>query len=61
MLSAYCRRNGVSYLDLLEVFRQQGAGGGLYLPRNTHYNQAGNERAAETIDRFLGRDQLVLR
>lgn len=48
-LHEYCRANGLLCVDLLPVFREHGAEGGLYLLRDTHYNERGNRLAAETI------------
>ncbi len=49
----YCRLRNIPYVDLLPAFRTHGAGGGLYLPRDTHYSTRGNEVAAGEIARFL--------
>lgn len=54
-----CRMHGVPCLDLLPIFRREGAGEGLYLVRGTHYNFAGNELAALSIVQFL-RDRNLL-
>lgn len=45
----YCAQEQIRCIDLLPAFRAHGAQGGLYLPRDTHYNQAGNRLAAEQI------------
>lgn len=45
----YCAQQQIRCIDLLPAFRAHGAQGGLYLPRDTHYSQAGNELAAEQI------------
>jgi hypothetical protein len=49
----YCASRQIPCLDLLPVFRQHGANGGLYLPDDTHYNASGNRLAAEQIAPFL--------
>jgi hypothetical protein len=48
-LLAYCERREIPCIDLLPVFRANGSDGGLYLERDTHYNERGNELAAATI------------
>ena len=48
-LTGYCERHGLACVDLLPAMRERGAGGGLYLPRDTHYNAAGNQLAAARI------------
>ncbi|MFQ5923920.1 MAG: hypothetical protein ACE5M4_13845 [Anaerolineales bacterium] len=39
----------IPHVDLLREFRSSGREGELYLPRNTHWNAAGNDLAANTI------------
>ena len=53
----YCAQKQIRCIDLLPVFRTAGAQGGLYLPRDTHYNEAGNRLAAEHILAELNRMQ----
>jgi hypothetical protein len=48
-LHAYARSRGLALLDLTPAFRQRGRDGGLFLSRDTHYNEAGNRLAAEVI------------
>jgi len=61
-LAEYCVSRGIPCLDLLPMFRAHGSDGGLYLPRDTHYNTAGNTLAAATIGAFLwDRGLLTLR
>jgi hypothetical protein len=48
-----CADAGIPCLDLLPYLREQGRGGGLYMKRDTHYNAAGNNLAAEKIAAFL--------
>ncbi len=43
----------IAYLDLLEPFQTQGRKKALYLCRDTHWNQAGNELAARIIFEYL--------
>ena len=40
---------GATVVDLYESFRREGASGGLYLERHTHWNEAGNRLAAEVL------------
>ena len=47
------RSNGVRVLDLLPSFQQVGRAKRLYLPRNTHWNIAGNKLAADQISSWL--------
>lgn len=54
LIAQYCADRGIPCMDLLPVFREHGAGGGLYLLRNTHYNAEGNRLAARETARFLG-------
>jgi hypothetical protein len=48
-LQAYATSRGIELVDLAPRFRAQGAGGGLYLLRDTHYNPIGNDLAAEIL------------
>ena len=50
---------GVPALDLLPASRRAAAEGSLYLPRNTHWNSAGNGLAAAELVRFLVEGGLV--
>lgn len=43
----------VEYLDLLPALRRAAATGEVYLPRDTHWNRAGNRVAAEAIQAAL--------
>lgn len=51
----YCAQKQIRCIDLLPAFRAHGAQDGLYLPHDTHYNQAGNKLAAEQILAELNR------
>lgn len=53
IIRTYCARNGITCVDLLPSFREHGSGGGLYIPRNTHYNDLGNRLAAVEIVKSL--------
>ncbi len=55
----YCTSRGIPCLDILPIFREKGKDGGLYLLRNTHYNEQGNQLAADTIFQFLKSNKLL--
>ena len=44
---------GIQYLDLLDRFVESGESTRLFRPRDTHWNIAGNELAAEAIKNYL--------
>lgn len=48
-LRAYASSRDIQLVDLTLPFRAHGSDGGLYLPRDTHYNPTGNELAAEIL------------
>jgi hypothetical protein len=48
-LEAYASSRDIPLVDLTPVFRERGRQGGLYLPRDSHYNEAGNLLAAERL------------
>ena len=48
-LHSYAASRKVPLIDLTPAFRERGREGGLFLPRDTHYNDVGNELAAEAI------------
>ena len=52
-LHHYCESRQVLCLDLLPEMRAKGRNGGLYLRRDTHYNEKGNKIAAKAIAEFL--------
>jgi len=43
------------YLDLLDRFKDEEQRQDLYLFRNTHWNEAGNELEAEILFQYLGK------
>jgi len=49
LLSARLRQASIEYLDLLPLMREQGRKQVLYKPRDTHWNIAGNQLAADAI------------
>lgn len=55
----YCRERSLPCLDLMPEFRAQGYQGGLYLLDDSHYNDQGNQLAAQEIARFLEENTLI--
>jgi hypothetical protein len=53
LLAKYMEAHQIPYLDFLDAFRSRGKNEPLYLCRNTHWNQAGNELAANLIFQYL--------
>jgi len=53
LLSAHLKEHQIPYLDLLETFRANADKKPFYLCRDSHWNQAGNEFAADMIFRYL--------
>ena len=53
ILKNYLDDNQLMYLDLFESFKTKGSKETLYLCRDTHWNQAGNELAACIIFEYL--------
>ncbi len=53
LLAAELSREGIPFVDLLAAFEEEGKRTGLYKPRDTHWNLAGNRLAAVTLGRFL--------
>ena len=51
LLSDFCKKNNIAYLDLLPHFRQQTSE--LYLENDSHLNLAGDKLAAHLIYKFL--------
>ena len=47
------RGAGIDYLDLYPVFAAEGQNRRLYKPRDTHWNIAGNEVAAQAIEKHI--------
>jgi hypothetical protein len=52
-LRAYAASRRLPVVDLTPAFREEGGRGGLYLPQDTHYNDRGNELAAEVLAETL--------
>lgn len=49
LLHKFLDSRGIPYVDLLDEFKSQGKNGGLYVPRDTHWNDKGNELAASIL------------
>jgi len=58
-LKAYAKRTATPCLDLLPVLRTASSRTAVYLPQNTHYNQTGNNLAADSIADFLRAQDLL--
>jgi hypothetical protein len=52
-LTKRLRGTGIDYLDLYPVFVAEGQNRRLYKPRDTHWNIAGNEVAAQAIENHI--------
>jgi hypothetical protein len=53
LLSDRLTATGISFLDLLPAFEEEGQRTHLYKPMDTHWNIAGNQLAAVRIAAFL--------
>ena len=53
LLTSFLRQKGIPHLDFLDEFRAEGQKQDLYLPRNTHWNESGNELAANILFKDL--------
>ena len=53
LLAEHCVSGNIEFMDLLDSFRREGAEKPLYLNRDSHWNPAGNELAADVLFRFL--------
>ena len=61
LLQAFLDDKGIPCIDLLERFRAEGQRQPLYKLRNTHWNEAGNELAAQVLfDTLTERGELSL-
>jgi hypothetical protein len=49
VLKGFLEQQEIPYIDMLARFRKAGKTEILYIPRNTHWNQAGNRVAAEIL------------
>ncbi len=59
LLGQRLERLGIPHLDLLPRFAEEGRARRLYKPRDTHWNIAGNQLAAEEVGRWLEATGLV--
>ena len=55
----FCRGHDIHCLDMLEQFQEQGKNQQLYILRDTHWNAAGNQLAADLIFAYLETKQLL--
>jgi hypothetical protein len=55
ILGAHLESLGVPFIAFLDRFRERSMEESLYLPRDTHWNAAGNALAADLLFEFLGR------
>ena len=61
VLGEYLSSRGIETIDLLDAFRDASRDAVLYRPRNSHWNDAGNELAASILfTRLQGRAEAVL-
>ncbi len=49
LLRAWLESCGIPFIDFLDRFRAEGRARDLYIPRDTHWNRAGNQLAAELL------------
>ena len=49
LLKTFLTRKGIPFVDFLDQFRVEGQKQDLYLPRNTHWNESGNQLAADIL------------
>ena len=54
LLKTFLESKHISYLDMLDRFRTEASRRELYLYRNTHWNDAGNNLAADVLFQYLG-------
>lgn len=53
VLKSFLKSQGIAYIDLLEVFEAEGKQRELYKLRDTHWNTAGNQLAADVLYREI--------
>jgi len=53
VLAGKLKKSGIDYLDLYEYFAKESKQKALYKPRDTHWNIAGNQLAANVIQDYL--------
>ena len=59
VLGDFCKRNNINTVDLLEPFQANARYGGLYLVRNSHWNESGNKLAAKYIYDYITKNNLI--
>lgn len=59
LLANYFKQHNIHYVDLLKQFQNKAKTKKLYLYRDTHWNEAGNELAANIIFDYLEKNMLV--
>jgi lysophospholipase L1-like esterase len=55
-LAGFFESEGIRYLDLLPVLREKSGGRPLYFPHDGHWNELGNELAAEALAGFVSKE-----
>lgn len=55
LLAEHLKVLKVPFLDMTPAFRSEGTSKGLYLPRNTHWNEEGNRLAARILKDYISR------
>lgn len=55
ILQSFLRSQSIPYIDLSDSFRAEGQSRELYILRNTHWNGAGNQLAADILFEELPR------
>jgi len=55
LLKSYLQSRGIPFIDFLERYRAEGKKHDLYLLRDTHWNGAGNQLAADILFEDLGK------
>jgi hypothetical protein len=58
-LARFLEQAGIHHVEGLRVFRQRSRTTNLYLPRNTHWNLAGNRLAAKMMVDYLQTEGLL--
>lgn len=56
LLKGFCRKAGIAVFDLLPAWQAEGGGQTLYRLRDSHWNEAGNRLAAESLCEYLTGD-----
>ena len=59
LLKEFLKSKGIPFIDFLDKFRTEGQRQELYLLRNTHWNNLGNQLAADILFEDLARSRMV--